>query len=105
MSQLDEYDEALEKSEDKALIDSRKMTKEEFITNALVEPGCPPCSSLFVVNDGTGNDEGPRSSPCSLCWPSRLPDFRLRFNARGFVGDGGSSSPDVLRVADGRATD
>jgi hypothetical protein len=43
VSELDEYDEALEKrEEDKALVDSGKMTKEEFIANALIEPGCPP---------------------------------------------------------------
>ena len=36
VSELDEYDEALEKrEEDKALVDSGKMTKEEFIANAL----------------------------------------------------------------------
>jgi hypothetical protein len=36
VSELDEYDEALEKrEEDKALVDSGKMTKEEFIVNAL----------------------------------------------------------------------
>ena len=56
---MDKYDEALEKrEEDKALVDSGKMTKEEFITNALIEPGCPSCSSPFVVNDEIGNDEG-----------------------------------------------
>jgi hypothetical protein len=43
VSELDEYDEALEKrEEDKALVDSGKMTKEEFVANALIEPGCPP---------------------------------------------------------------
>jgi len=36
VSELDEYDEALEKrEEDKAIVDSGKMTKEEFIANAL----------------------------------------------------------------------
>jgi hypothetical protein len=59
VSELDEYDEALEKrEEDKALVDSGKMTKEEFIANALIEPGCPPCSSSFVANDEMRNDEG-----------------------------------------------
>jgi hypothetical protein len=59
VSELDEYDKALEKrEEDKALVDSGKMTKEEFIANALIEPGCPPCSSSFVVNDEMRNDEG-----------------------------------------------
>jgi hypothetical protein len=27
------------------------MTKKEFIANALIEPGCRPCSSSVVVND------------------------------------------------------
>lgn len=37
--QLNVYGEALEKvEEDKALVDKGKMTKEEFIANALVEP-------------------------------------------------------------------
>ena len=60
VSELDEYDEALEKREkDKALVDSGKMTKEEFIANALIEPGSPPlCSSSLVVNDEMRNDEG-----------------------------------------------
>jgi hypothetical protein len=59
VSVLDEYNEALEKREkDKALIDSRKIIKEEFITNALIEPGWPPYSSLFIVNNKTRNDEG-----------------------------------------------
>ncbi|PGG96623.1 hypothetical protein AJ80_09802 [Polytolypa hystricis UAMH7299] len=49
VSELDEYDEALEKREEgKALVDSGKMTKEEFVANALMEPGCPPCCSSFV---------------------------------------------------------
>ena len=52
VSELDEHDEAPEKmEEDKALVESGKMTKEEFIANALIEPGCLPCSSSFVVND------------------------------------------------------
>jgi len=41
VSELDEYDRALERrEEDKALVDSGKMTKEEFIANALIESGC-----------------------------------------------------------------
>jgi hypothetical protein len=57
MSELDEYDKALEKREkDKALVDSGKMTKEEFITNALTEPGCPLSSSLSLVNDELRNE-------------------------------------------------
>jgi hypothetical protein len=71
VSELDEYDEALEKREkDKALVDSGKMTKEEFIANALIEPGCPPCSSSFVVNNEMRNGEG--FCPPQLmkhCWP------------------------------------
>ncbi|TAQ90749.1 hypothetical protein B7494_g929 [Chlorociboria aeruginascens] len=52
VSELDKYDEAFEKREkDKVLVDSGKITKEEFIDNALTEPSCPPCSSSFVVND------------------------------------------------------
>jgi hypothetical protein len=36
VTELDEYDETLEKrKEDKALVDGGKMTKEEFIANAL----------------------------------------------------------------------
>jgi hypothetical protein len=36
VSELDEYNKALEKrEEDKALVDSGKMIKEEFIANAL----------------------------------------------------------------------
>jgi hypothetical protein len=59
VSELDKYDEALEKrEEDKALVDSGKMTKEEFIANALIEPGCPPCSLSFMVNNEIRNDEG-----------------------------------------------
>lgn len=58
MSELDEYDEALEKREDnKALVDNGKMTKEEFIANALSEPGSPPCSS-FMANNEWRNDKG-----------------------------------------------
>jgi hypothetical protein len=45
MSELNKYNKALEKKEeDKALVDSRKMTKEKFIANALIKPGCPPPS-------------------------------------------------------------
>ena len=39
-------------------MDSGKITKEEFIANALIEPGCPPCSLSFVVNDEMRNGEG-----------------------------------------------
>jgi hypothetical protein len=42
VSELDEYDEALEKmEEDKALMDTGEMTKEEFIANALMESDYP----------------------------------------------------------------
>jgi hypothetical protein len=40
------------------LVNGGKMTKEEFIANALIEPGCPPCSSSFVVSDEMRNNEG-----------------------------------------------
>lgn len=43
--ELDEYDKALEKrEEDKALVNSGKMIKEEFITNALY-CNAQPCAS------------------------------------------------------------
>ncbi|KAI9807572.1 MAG: hypothetical protein M1825_005512 [Sarcosagium campestre] len=59
VSDLDKYDEALEKTEeDKALVDSGKMTKEEFIANTLMKPGCSPPTSSFVVIDEISNDEG-----------------------------------------------
>ncbi|KAJ6110345.1 hypothetical protein N7486_002580 [Penicillium sp. IBT 16267x] len=59
VSELDKYDEALEKMEEnKALVDSGNMTKEEFIANALVNPGCLPYSSSFVTNDEMRNDKG-----------------------------------------------
>jgi hypothetical protein len=32
----------LKREEDKALVDSGKMRKEEFVANALIEPGYPP---------------------------------------------------------------
>lgn len=57
VSELDEYDEALEKREEEiALVYSGKMTKEEFIAKALTEAGSPPSSS--VNNDEMRNDEG-----------------------------------------------
>ncbi|KAL4914481.1 phosphotransferase enzyme family protein [Aspergillus aurantiobrunneus] len=56
LDELDKYDEDLEKLEEKkALVDSGNMAKEEFITNALIESGFRPCSS---VNDGPRNNEG-----------------------------------------------
>lgn len=59
VGELDEYDEALEKMEKKkALVDSGKMTKEEFVVNAPIEPGYPPYSSSSVVKDEMRNDEG-----------------------------------------------
>jgi hypothetical protein len=54
---LDEYDKALVKREDdKALVDSGKMTKEEFIANALIEHD-RPCSSSCIVNDEMRNNK------------------------------------------------
>ncbi|RHZ67865.1 hypothetical protein CDV55_105981 [Aspergillus turcosus] len=56
VSELDRYDEALEKMEEnKALMESGNMTKEEFIANALKEPGGIPGSSLFVINHEMSN--------------------------------------------------
>ncbi|KAH9222447.1 phosphotransferase enzyme family protein [Leptodontidium sp. 2 PMI_412] len=56
MEELDKYDEALERMEkEKALVDSGKMTKEEFIANALKGPGRPYSSS--IVNGELRNDE------------------------------------------------
>ncbi|PLB52195.1 phosphotransferase enzyme family protein [Aspergillus steynii IBT 23096] len=47
VSELDKYDEALEKMEEtKELVDSGKITKQEFVDKALIELGCSPCSSL-----------------------------------------------------------
>lgn len=54
--ELDKYDEALERMEnEKALVDSGKMTKDEFIANSLKEHG-HPCSSSSMVNDEMRND-------------------------------------------------
>jgi hypothetical protein len=53
MSELDEYDEALEKRErEKVLVDSGKMTREEFLTNALREPGHPTYSPFVARAEG-----------------------------------------------------
>ncbi|RLL97665.1 hypothetical protein CFD26_105433 [Aspergillus turcosus] len=59
VSELDRYDEALEKMEEnKALMESGNMTKEEFIANALNELGGIRGSSSFVINHEMKNDEG-----------------------------------------------
>lgn len=59
VSELDKYDEALEKMEEqKALVNSGKITKEEFISNALIEPSCPPCFLSFIVNNKRSNNKG-----------------------------------------------
>jgi CRISPR/Cas system-associated endonuclease/helicase Cas3 len=51
VSELDEYDEALEKrEEEKALMDSGKMTKEEFIANAL-SPAVPHNDEMKMTRD------------------------------------------------------
>lgn len=43
VSELDKYDEAVEKMEEmKTLMDSGGITKEEFIAKALIELGCIP---------------------------------------------------------------
>lgn len=55
---LDKYNKALERiEEEKTLVDSRKITKGEFIANALKEPGCPYLSSS-IVNDEIRNNKG-----------------------------------------------
>ena len=41
----------------KVLVDSRNMTKREFIANALKEPDRIRRSSLIMINDEMGNDE------------------------------------------------
>ncbi|KAB8239002.1 phosphotransferase enzyme family protein [Aspergillus alliaceus] len=59
VSELDKYNKALEKMEDnKALMDSGNITREEFIAKASIEPGCTPCSSSLEMSDGMRNDEG-----------------------------------------------
>jgi hypothetical protein len=59
VSELDKYNKALEKrKEDKALVNSGKIIKEVFITNALIEPGCLSCFLSFVVNNEMRNNEG-----------------------------------------------
>ncbi|TQB74590.1 hypothetical protein MPDQ_004439 [Monascus purpureus] len=56
VKELEKYDEALQKMEEsKALIDSGKMTKEEFIAKALMEP-C--CSLSSAAHDEMTNDKG-----------------------------------------------
>ena len=58
MSEYNQYDGALRKMEDrKVLVDSRNMTKREFIANALKEPDRIRRSSLIMINDEMGNDE------------------------------------------------
>jgi hypothetical protein len=48
VSDLEKYDEALEKlEENKALMDSGQMTKEEFIANARIEPDSNPLRRLL----------------------------------------------------------
>jgi hypothetical protein len=59
VSELNKYNKALEKrEEDKALVDSRKIIKEEFITNTLIEPSSSPYSLLFIVNNKIRNNKG-----------------------------------------------
>ncbi len=58
VSELDEYDEALEKrEEDKALVDSGKMTKEEFIANAL-SPAVPARLASILRTNKIWNSGG-----------------------------------------------
>lgn len=57
-SELDMYDEALEKIEErKARVDSGDLTREDFIASSLMESSCVPCSS-HVGNGEIRNDEG-----------------------------------------------
>lgn len=57
VSQLDKYDCALDKmEEDKELVDSGKMSKEEFIANALKESNCLR-GFLFATDDEVRNAE------------------------------------------------
>ncbi|EEH09710.1 phosphotransferase enzyme family protein [Histoplasma capsulatum G186AR] len=59
MSELEQYDEVLEKREDnKALVDSGKMTKEEFIATALSKTDTSSCSPLFIANNESRDDKG-----------------------------------------------
>lgn len=56
--ELDEYNEALERiEEEKALVDSRKKTKEEFVAKSLKEPG-RYYSSSPIANNEIRNNEG-----------------------------------------------
>lgn len=57
-SELDQYDDALEKMEERqALVDSGNMTREEFIASALMQSGSVPCFSP-IVNSEMRNGEG-----------------------------------------------
>ncbi|RAK94954.1 phosphotransferase enzyme family protein [Aspergillus ibericus CBS 121593] len=59
VNELDKYDEALEKMEEnKALVESGNMTKQEFISKASRELGRIPCSSSSYMNGVIKNDEG-----------------------------------------------
>lgn len=56
INELDNYDEALEQMEEKkALMDGGKITREEFLANALMEPWCSPSSA---ANDEMANGNG-----------------------------------------------
>ncbi|EEP75923.1 predicted protein [Uncinocarpus reesii 1704] len=82
VSELEEYDEALEKREEiKALVDCGKMTKEEFVASALIsKPSSLACSLLFVANNETRNDKGlfQKVAAWLSLWASELRDAALR---------------------------
>lgn len=64
VKELDKYDEALEKLEErKLLVDSGDMTMQEFVSNALKELDCIPRPSSFVINDEAERDSiAPRTA-------------------------------------------
>lgn len=75
VSELDKYDETLEKMEEsKALVDSGDITKEEFIANALIEPGCTSGSSSSVHNNNRPGLVLGCQSACRLRSPLRSHD-------------------------------
>ncbi|PBP24958.1 Aminoglycoside 3'-phosphotransferase and Choline Kinase family protein [Diplocarpon rosae] len=58
VGEMEKYEEALEKREKElALVDSGKLTREEFVAHALTEPGWPLGPSSFRINDEGRDDE------------------------------------------------